>query len=172
YKPVTALRRCSGTGSASVSRTSARAAAYARSAELLFGAVGRYSAASASGRYPSGMPTKCAACCAATATPSACGSANPASSAARIPMRPATNSRASRASSLRERKGDSAEAALTIEPSSIDELRDVVAAQRLQAHHARSREQRRVHLERWVLRRGPEKGDQAGLDMREHRVLL
>src|SRR5207253_4636631 len=71
-----------------------------------------------------------------------------------------------------ELKGDSAEAALTIAPSSIDELREVVAAQRLQAHHARSREQRRVHLERWVLRRGPEKGDQAGLNVREHRVLL
>src|SRR5437868_3731006 len=81
-RPVTALRRCSGTGSLRVSLTASIAALYARPTEFDFGAVARYRVASVSGNIASGMPTKCAACCAATATGSAFGSARPTSSPA------------------------------------------------------------------------------------------
>ena len=47
------------------------------------------------------MPTKCAACCAATAIVRACGSASPTSSPARITNRRAMNIRSSPDSSMR-----------------------------------------------------------------------
>ena len=100
-RPVTALRRCSGTGSLRVSRTASIAALYARPTEFDFGAVARYSVASVSGNIASGMPMKCAACWAATATLSACGSASPTSSPARMTSRRAMNIRSSPDSSMR-----------------------------------------------------------------------
>ena len=55
-----------------------------------FGAQARYTAAWASGIRASGSPTNSAACIAAVATTSACGSALPTSSAAQITIRRAT----------------------------------------------------------------------------------
>ena len=60
--PVTALRRCRGTGSFVVRSASRMAAFIAAYALLLLGAVARYTVASDSGILPSGIPMKCAAC--------------------------------------------------------------------------------------------------------------
>ena len=68
---------------------------------LLFGAVARYSAAWVMGRTPSGIPTNLNASSAETATASACGSALPTSSAAKITIRRNTNRGSSPASSMR-----------------------------------------------------------------------
>ena len=82
-------------------RTSSVAATMARIAAFDFGQVARYVAACASASRPSGRPTKWTASFAATAIASACGSALPTSSAAKITMRRATNSGSSPASSMR-----------------------------------------------------------------------
>ena len=69
-------------------------------AELLFGALARYTVASDRMIRASGIPTKCTACCAAIATLSACGSASPTSSAAEITSLLLMNMRSSPASSI------------------------------------------------------------------------
>ncbi len=68
-----------------------------------FGAVARYTTASASGMRPSGIPMNCTASAAATAIVSACGSAMPMSSAALMMMRRAMKRGSSPASIIRAR---------------------------------------------------------------------
>ena len=74
---------------------------YAVSALFDFGASARYVTACVIGSTPSGSPTSSTACSALTATTSACGSALPTSSLAKITMRRSTNRGSSPASSMR-----------------------------------------------------------------------
>ena len=48
-----------------------------------------------------------------------------------------------------------------------DNLLQIVGGQQLQHIHGRTRQQGRVHLERWVLGGGPNEGEQAALDVRQ-----
>ena len=54
----------------------------------------------------------------------------------------------------------------------MNELLDLFIGERLEAVDARSREECVVHLERGVLGRRADEGEQAALDVRENRVLL
>jgi hypothetical protein len=65
-----------------------------------------------------------------------------------------------------------AQAALRIVERALDDAPDVVVVECAQHEDARTREQRRVDLERRVLGRGADERDRAVLDVRQHRVLL
>ena len=82
-------------------RTSERASQIASAERLLFGAVARWTTACARFSCASGSPTCSTAWAAETATTSACGSAMPTSSLARMTSRRAMKRASSPASSMR-----------------------------------------------------------------------
>src|SRR3984893_79477 len=99
--PVTAFRKCSGTGSASVLATSSITWPCAVYSALDFGAKDKYTAACANAKWPSGAPRKSNASFAASVTASAPGSANPISSLAMRTNRRARYNASSPDSSMR-----------------------------------------------------------------------
>jgi len=62
--------------------------------------------------------------------------------------------------------------AALVDQRAPDDRADVVLRERAQHVHARTRQQRRDHLERGVLGRGAQERDVAVLDVRQHDVLL
>src|SRR5438876_1116700 len=72
---------------------------------------------------------------------------------------------------LFSQRDGTAETALVLERAFDDEP-DLVLGEWLQGEDARSRQERRIDLERRVLRRGPEQRDVAILDVRQHDILL
>src|SRR3984957_367677 len=99
--PVTALRKCSATGSASVFATSSIASPCAVYSAFDLGANDKYTAACASAKWPSGAPRKSNASLAANVTASAPGSASPISSLAMRTNRRAKYNASSPDSSMR-----------------------------------------------------------------------
>ena len=71
-----------------------------------------------------------------------------------------------------EFRAEFAEATLLVVQRANKNAADIVVAQRLQPHHARSGEQGTVDFERWILSRGADQDDRAVLDVRKNRVLL
>ena len=65
-----------------------------------------------------------------------------------------------------------ADAAFGIRERTLEQRDQIVLADRLEAQHARARQERGVDLERRVLRRGADEDHRAGLDVRQERVLL
>ena len=64
------------------------------------------------------------------------------------------------------------QAAFLVREGPPDNRRDLVVGQRLEAIDPQAREQGRVHLEVWVLRRGADERDGAFFDMRQQSILL